>query len=258
MNKIYHYTSLNTAIEFILPKMRLRTNGLKNMNDPKENQLWAFSSKNMDYPSIYPETFSEDRYIEHQFMFGNEIRENIQAICFVNNEDNRACFNAMMWAHYASNHRGVCLEIDADRFIEENKEVLINFKLEKVQYGKHEDVFIDYNRSISKEANILKIIESKYQCLFLQKSVNWEHEKEIRLLIIGKEHTYLTIENSLTGVYLGLFFPYEYRPSIDKLISTKKATIFDVSWEKNDFLRVERSMGDFRPLILKKFLNHPK
>lgn len=37
MSKIYHYTTLEKAIEYILPNKQLRTNSLENMNDPKEN-----------------------------------------------------------------------------------------------------------------------------------------------------------------------------------------------------------------------------
>jgi hypothetical protein len=49
MSKIYHYTKLNTAIEYILPTMTLRTNFLNKMNGPKENQPRRFGGMNFDY-----------------------------------------------------------------------------------------------------------------------------------------------------------------------------------------------------------------
>ncbi len=64
MIKIYHYTKLSTAIEFILPKMQLRTNSLHKMNDPKENQPWAFGGRNIDYGGCYPETYSPETHID--------------------------------------------------------------------------------------------------------------------------------------------------------------------------------------------------
>lgn len=254
MSKLYHYTNLNTAIEFILPSMKLRTNSLKKMNDPKENQPWAFSTINIDYLSIFPETYSEQSHIEHQFMFGNKIRENIQVICFVNNDDNKGAFNEMMWAHYASNHKGVCLEIDEDLFFEENQELLKGYKLENVQYGKHQQIAINYDRKMSPEYNIFKIIENQYRMLFLRKSFYWEHENEKRLLVYGKEHFYLGIKKSLTGIFLGLFFPYMYRPSIDALLSQLDVTIFDLVWNKNESQAIVREQGDYRLNIMRKFL----
>lgn len=254
MSKLFHYTNLNTAIEFILPSMKLRTNSLKKMNDPKENQPWAFTTMNIDYLSIFPETYSEQTHLEHQFMFGNRIRENIQVICFVNNGDNKGAFNEMMWALYASNHHGVCLEIDEDLFLEENQEQLKGYKLENVQYGKCQQPAVFYDRKMSPESNIFKIIENQYRMLFLRKSRYWEHENERRLLVFGKEQIFLSIKKSLTGVFLGLFFPYEYRPSIDAPLSQLDVTIFDVIWNRNEVQAIARESGDFRLNIMRKFL----
>ncbi|HED07907.1 MAG TPA: hypothetical protein ENI57_07320, partial [Ignavibacteria bacterium] len=67
MAKIYHYTKLRTAIEFILPSMTLETNFLSKMNDPKENQIWSFGGINIDYETIYPDTYNEQTHIQHQY-----------------------------------------------------------------------------------------------------------------------------------------------------------------------------------------------
>lgn len=37
-NYLYHYTSKENLIEFILPTLRLKMNFLKNTNDPKEKK----------------------------------------------------------------------------------------------------------------------------------------------------------------------------------------------------------------------------
>jgi len=66
MPKIYHYTKLETALEYIFPTMTLRTNFLNNMNDPKEKELWTFGEINISYKNIYPDTYSNQTHIAHQ------------------------------------------------------------------------------------------------------------------------------------------------------------------------------------------------
>ncbi|MES2761996.1 MAG: hypothetical protein V4677_07315 [Bacteroidota bacterium] len=34
------------------------------MNDPKENQPWAFGGRNIDYGGCYPETYSPETHID--------------------------------------------------------------------------------------------------------------------------------------------------------------------------------------------------
>ena len=87
MAKIYHYTKLSTAIEFILPSMTLRTNFLNKMNGPKENQKWTFGSINVPYGELYPElNLNIEPNIAHfdsMYKLGEEIKSKIQAISFV-------------------------------------------------------------------------------------------------------------------------------------------------------------------------------
>ena len=37
---VYHYTSLRTAIKYLLPSGKLRMNTLAGVNDPRENKQW--------------------------------------------------------------------------------------------------------------------------------------------------------------------------------------------------------------------------
>lgn len=148
MAKIYHFTKLGTAIDKILPSMKLRTNFLNKMNDPKEMHSWAFGGINIDYESLYPSTYSNDTHIDHQFKFGEEFKSEIQAISFVHSDNALGYKNEMMWAHYAENHAGICLELDLPIFIKEN-EPLSFFKIENIKYGpvKKPLLFWDNNES---------------------------------------------------------------------------------------------------------------
>jgi len=216
MFKIYHYTRLETALEFILPTMKLRTSNFVRTNDPKENQPWAFSGKNFDFEKTYPETYSKATHIEHQYKLGAEIKGSSQVICFVRDEPVDGFINEIMWAHYADNHRGVCLEIDYDSFIEENK--LKDFVFENVTYGNHVRPFIDWSPDSTKDDNIINILKRHYKILLLTKSTYWKYENEKRLILFSKDAQFLSIKNSLKAIYLGLVFPNVYRPLIDNHI----------------------------------------
>lgn len=159
MAKIYHYTKLSTAVEYILPSMQLRTNSLGKMNDPKENQPWAFGGVNIDYAGLYPDSYSDKTHIEHQFRFGNDIKSRVQIICFVDGEKTEGFLNEIMWAHYSDNHKGVSLEIDSEKFIEENRASLTDHEFGLVKYEQQQECSIVWNRSRNKDQNFTKILK---------------------------------------------------------------------------------------------------
>ena len=255
MTKIFHFTKLNTAIEFILPKKQLRTNSLKYMNDPKESQPWAFGGIDIDYKTCYPETYSYKTHIDHQYYLGNDIKSCVQLICFVKDEPEKGFLNEIMWAHYADNHHGICLELDQEVFIQENKEQLDQHVFEPVAYGQHEKPYISWEKHLNKEENIGNIIKSHYKNLFLRKSKYWEHENEQRLIIFTKNQKYLKVEKSLTGIYLGLEICHQYLPSLIRNVNMQQTKLYDLYYEGNKIKNFERDIGDFRPLITEKFKN---
>jgi Protein of unknown function (DUF2971) len=252
--KIYHYTRFVTAIEHILPDMQLRTSSLHKMNDPKENQPWSFGGRNIDYGGSYPETYSHDTHIDHQYRLWEDIKSSSQIICFVKDEPEKGFLNEIMWAHYSDNHRGVCLELDADILIQENKVQLTDYIFEPVTYGKHERLFFSWDSQLDKEQNIQRFIRTKYKDLFLRKSNYWERENEKRLIIFNNTKKYLTIKRSLTGIYFGLLMPISYRPSIDRFINQEQTKLYDLYYEDNMIKIMETKKNDFRPLITRKYL----
>jgi hypothetical protein len=239
MSKIYHYTKLNTAIEFILPSMTLRTNFLNKMNGPKENQKWSFGGINIDYEGMYPETYSDETHIKHQEKLGGEIKSKIQALCFVHSDKYKGYENEMMWAQYSENHKGVCLEFDTELLIEENKHIDI-FKFENISYDLKENVSLYWDLSLSKEENIDNIIKRHFKLLFLSKSHYWEKEFEKRLMIIDNNLCKLKINKSLTGIYYGLSTNYHYDIAIEQFINKEQTKIYKVFYEKNKLKRMEK------------------
>jgi hypothetical protein len=239
MSKIYHYTKLSTAIEYILPTMTLRTNFLNKMNGPKENQKWGFGGNNINYKEMYPSSYSSESHNKHQERLGEEIKSKIQAICFVHSDNYPGYENEMMWAQYSDNHSGVCLELDLDAFITENMNSDF-YKFENINYEQGESVSLIWDGSDSKENNICKIINRHYKSLFFTKSHYWEKEFEKRLLIKSDTPCNLSIKNSLTGVYYGLETKPYYDVAIEQFINTKKTKVYWVEFEKNRIIRIEK------------------
>ena len=252
---IYHYTKFSTAIEHILPTMKLKSNSLKNMNDPRENQLWSFPGQNVNYRKIYPKTCSEENYCEHQFKLGDEIRNSVQAISFVQSVKDKGFMNEMMWAHYGENHKGICLEIDEQVFCEENN--IADEKLIAIIYENVEKPFITWDQECSKRENISRISRRYYKELYLTKSTYWKKEEEKRLILFDNfdycKNRYFKIDNSLKGIYLGLCFPYAFRAAVDTHIIHDNTKIYDLYFEQNTIKPANREMGDFRTLIIRQW-----
>ncbi len=241
MSKIYHFTKLSTAIEFILPSMTLRTNFLNKMNGPKENQEWTFGGINVPYETLYSDLdYEKDQsHFEAMYRFGEEIKSKIQALCFVYSDKYKGYENEMMWAQYSENHKGICLEIDTDLFLEENKHINI-FKFQDINYSPRKNQWVYWNRSMTKEENIEQHINNDFESLFLSKSHYWKKEYEKRLLIISNHFCHLNIKKSLTGVYYGLFTDQNYDIAIRQFIDYEKTKIYRVYFEDNQLKRMER------------------
>ncbi|WP_291099701.1 MULTISPECIES: DUF2971 domain-containing protein [unclassified Flavobacterium] len=239
MSKIYHYTKLSTVIEFILPSMSLRTNFLNKMNGPKENQEWSFGGINVPYEIMYADTYSDKTHITCMYKFGEEIKSKIQALCFVHTDINDGYENEMMWAQYAENHKGVCIELDKELFIKENSHIDI-FKFQNVEYKPKKDKWIHWNRDMSKDENINQFIKRDFENLFLSKSHYWEKEYEKRLLIITNDYCQLNIKESLTGIYFGLFTNLNYDIAIQQYIDSLKTKTYSVYFEDNRLKKMER------------------
>ncbi|NMH89875.1 DUF2971 domain-containing protein [Flavivirga algicola] len=243
MSKIYHYTKLSTAIEFILPSMTLRTNFLNKMNGPKENQKWSFGGINVPYETLYAdldyETDLDKAHFDSMYKFGEEIKSKIQATCFVYSDKYQGYENEMMWAQYSENHKGVCLEIDTDLFLKENDRIDI-FKFQNINYSPKKNEWVYWNRNMTKEENIEQHIKRDYEALFLSKSHYWKKEYEKRLLIISDNFCYLNIKESLTGIYYGLFTDQNYDVAIQQFIQPKKTKTYRVYFEDNRLKKMER------------------
>jgi len=130
-------------------------------------------SHNMHDPANY-----YDYYMDAQC----GVRATVGVICFTSRED-----NLLMWAHYANNHTGICIEFDATAYFfngqyKDSCKGLFGDgttpdpyetigELKEVHYSKKRPLFIDPSEL------------SNYTDFWFTKSEDWSYEEEYRILL---------------------------------------------------------------------------
>ncbi len=224
-NRIYHYCKLTTGIEQILSFKRLLLADIKKTNDPREYKSFVFAAncmKKEDKPDSLDLSNKE---------ISDYLRQDCKVLCFTKDSlklKKLGYENLSMWAHYGDNHKGLCLEFDMSKFIKENKDVINQKLFKSIKYEAfnskkfNNHISIDYTKKnkFGKEKYLKGRFRKKYMnYLYFTKAKEWEHENEIRLLHFSsnKEKEYVSIKNSLKGIYFGVDFDEHYLPAINEL-----------------------------------------
>ncbi len=227
---LYHYTSKEKLIEFILPSLNLKLNFLKNTNDPKEKKMSTrFAIKNIEFAGEYLE-------------LGGRLRELIdtkyKVCCFSGDylKDSEKYFGyqlVRMWATYGDNHKGVCLVIDKEKFSKENEVDNINTVLQEINYD------ASASNQIYKESKDLNtnydqatedLINYNINTIFFSKHHDWITENEIRF-VTNSDRKFCSIENSLQKIILGMDFNLKYRPSITEQFRERKIEVQRIDYD---------------------------
>ena len=172
--------------------MTLRSSPLSMMNDLNEACL-AFIDWSEDF-LFYKKA---EKYI----------KEECSIICFTKNYMSHGVCeegsnHPAMWAHYADNSNGVCIVLDQEVLIDNNKDFLADYfyKLEDVKYS----VDCAPDNSISKRGydSVTELISKEYRELFFKKHCDWSYEKETRFFI-ELPRIYLNIKGAIKYIVLG-------------------------------------------------------
>lgn len=238
---IYHYTKLSTLIEYILPTKTLKSNNFNNMNDPRESTPWSMGSVNLPFEKLFPEYYNDKTHIDCQYKFGQMIKERFQIICF-SGAQQKGWNNEMMWSHYADNQKGVCLEFDENLLMIEAKKMYpdVDILLKEVNYvtKKNGKPWIHWNNMFSVEENIKNYSSILCHEVVFHKSHFWEKEDETRLLFLNcTENMFLPYGQSLKAIHIGLNFPRDYLPTIEKLIEGTSIKLYTLIYERDKYIR---------------------
>jgi hypothetical protein len=244
--KLYHYTKLEKAIQHILPDKSLRMNTLINMNDPNENLL---------YITNYNEGHKFYVFLE-DFVLAKKVQTETSILSFSTDRQLSLEKNLIkikgyqlqrMWAQYGENNAGICLVLDYDKFINENKNKISENKIidDYVSYAYNNFQELPrqlygrkYNEppsieSITKDKshwNALKTNSNFVKNRFFVKNIDWEGESEYRFLTFENisEDPFLSIENSLEKVILGINSSRHFIPSVISKVNKNQVFYIEI------------------------------
>lgn len=200
MSFLYHYTSLDTFAEKILPSLQLLMNKTQLINDPIESRFLF---------KVNDETYKKSGVTPRLKLIREGKKYNIT--CFsIDKEYNNTVIPGWglpkMWAHYGNSHRGVCLIINKAKFLKQNQKI-IKFKGSVGYRMKFKLPILDAKRLYNGEANtyIEEIIDIYFNEFFFQKHYDWRSEAEFR--IVSFETEFCSISESIEGIIYGLKTP---------------------------------------------------
>lgn len=238
-NKLYHYTSLATALEYILPRRKLLLNPLLKTNDPREYKSFVFSAR-------YSESLNLEDLKKTNRQISNVLRADCKVLCFsIDHKDQFGFEYSRMWAHYGGNHMGVCLELDKAQFIDENKKIIDPKLIRPIKYDKlnFDDVIsqqkeVDVNRlnMIGLSRYVKEVFRPEHlKYFYFTKNKEWKSEREVRVIHFSEEtkNEYCSIQKSLRKIYLGVDFHDSYLPAISKFCNDNSIPIYRMEYTDN-------------------------
>ncbi len=223
--EVCHYTSRDTALEYILHNKEILLGNLNETNDPKETKLRTFQ-----FISVPGNRFDVAGNVH---AYGNLKDIKVLSTCCHNHpsqeimnrqndsEDYKyGVSRSPMWAHYADRHKGVCIIFDGNA-LDEN----IRKKVEVNGGNLQTDIcrgFVMYDFEASfapsqgNNDDVYSLMQN-YESNFLRKSPEWKSEHEFRWLVVGNHSTKLlvSIENAIKAVIVGVDFHEAYRPLLE-------------------------------------------
>lgn len=171
---LFHYTSADNFFR-ILEDMTLKTSSFRRLNDLNEGNV-----HNLDMNKNFMLLYDAEKYIQ----------EHCSIISFSQNYSykgyvQKGTNHPGMWAHYANNSDGVCIVLDKDAFLEQNKEIFKKYfyYFDDVEYSFFNTPDDDSIRTDME--TVEEFIKQNCKDLFFLKHMDWEHEGEHRLFMSG-------------------------------------------------------------------------
>ena len=122
--------------------------------------------------------------------------------------------NILMWSHYASNHKGICLCFKAEL---DNENLGFYFDSEFILLSK-----VKYQQKFPAPINMLKINATDFIDFLTTKYTDWEYEKEWRLFVQNTEEDIKSFKHykkdSLEGIIFGLYTSTDYIKEIYNIV----------------------------------------
>lgn len=180
MKTIYKYLSDDFPIESHLKSPEIKLSLVRTLNDPYEGQL---TKQAIDmFSNIFVN--HSDVFINYKIENGIEKSKELAIAAIVSVLDNTCITsfsetqrNLLMWAHYASQHKGVCIGYSSKLLNKEGVEELMKVNYDSVLYDQEYLDELELVTDFDSEE-----INSFCKHLFTTKSNDWSYEKEHRYI----------------------------------------------------------------------------
>ena len=191
---VFHFTKFESALRIIASKS-LKFGRFENMNDIAEAKRDVYGMISAD-------------------IINAELSK-YQSISLTLDDPSPRGFKIdPLWGHYAQGGNGVCLVFDKDRLSQKVKEQFgTNATIAPIHYSSEFSNAI-FTKGDSQEA-VRQYIEDNLEDIFFTKSLDWEYEHELRILIKGYDidEKLNYGEDTLIAVILCLPKIYDYKES---------------------------------------------
>jgi hypothetical protein len=249
---VYHYTKVDTALNYILKMGKLRLNSFSKVNDPRESKNWSIIT------TVSP---SSDLNLQEwdalSDVVSDALKRNVKLVCFSKDSPlavsqqmpesriSRGFAKPSMWHHYANAHNGVCLVFDINKLNTSfqkqvnannlfsrsvsysNKGMVPNFHNYPFSVNliglESEHQFIDY---------LSKHLEQWLPNLFFSKLNDWSNEAEYRWVYFDDQQDpiLLMFDDALEGIVMGAGVSEDHYEEIQMYCAKYEADIVNLGW----------------------------
>jgi hypothetical protein len=235
-NFLYHYTTAEKMLLYILPQKRLRFFPLTKTNDPMEKRRYVRQlTFDIDIPTESEILQAKERVTK----ISNDIQKDTYILCFAQ-DSNETCKDTFyldrgfgkprMWAQYANNHTGACLIFNKSKLcnyfetlfsgqIHFSEEIIYTSFLKTISVGLDAVSVFASELSQSDETIVLEKINKHYKKYYFTKHNDWEAENEYRMLVRQNsvEQIFIDIDGALDYIVLGNDFDMNLMPLVNSL-----------------------------------------
>lgn len=206
---LYHYTSIETLLLYILPEKRLRFSSIKTTNDPEE--------------CYDHNVFHGDMSLEQLNDFSHIIKNQARIVSLTQDGDYKGYEKPRMWAQYSNHHRGACLIFNRRALIKEFRHAFkdtihyddkISYDITDERIARTKEAF-----TIHQDTNIDQHIRKYIDIFYFCKHPDWRQENEYRLFVRSADNCFINLDGILEAIVLGV----EAEPHLNKPISLVSA-----------------------------------
>jgi Protein of unknown function (DUF2971) len=244
---LFHYTTLEKAVEHLLPLKRMRLSPFTQMRDPREYAAWAPAVAGFTEAS--PDEMNRAQADATRRL--NDLKSQFKLVSFTLDdpesltpgEYGRGYARSRLWELYAGLGRGLCLAFDKQATIDEllpQLEALGAVRHGSVRYANRplsREIFFDLELLLKGRYDEAeeRMLSNYMEDLFLTKNTEWSSESEYRFVVRTPDENpvFVDISNSLYGIVLGPETPKQYFPAIRELCNSSNLAVAQLMWWNN-------------------------